>query len=197
MKTQQELKDRIKEIGEEIRNLRRAHWDDKAYKQLMEKAEKIKEQIQKKTDKEIDKLRDEQRKLMEELEKKKLSRKIQLSKYLEDWLWQYMQGIDWGYKHPFIAWHSEDERFVILTHPEQTSGQGTAMCSMGYYYSSSAHYLIDTKLDSKGIQNTPEIKLGYKIGKYIYGDNEGRLTKEKKQILLDRLEEYKKENKIK
>lgn len=190
MKTQQELKDRIKEIGEEIRNLRRAHWDDKEYIKLIEKANKIKEKLENKNDKKIDKLRNEQSKLMEELEDKKLSKRIQLSPYLLNWLKQYMQGVNWGYKNPFIVWHSDDERFVILTHPGQTSGQGTPMGAGGYYYSASDHSLIDTKLDSRGLHLN---KLGYKIGEYV----EGRLTKEKKQILLDRLEEYKKQNKIK
>lgn len=192
MKTQNELKERINKIGEEIRNLHRAHYEDKEYMKLIRKAEKLKEKIEKKNESKIQELYEERNKLREELEDKKLSKRIQLSDYLLEWLKQYMIGIDWGYKNPVIVWHSEDERFVILTHPGGTSGQGTAMGSMGYYYSPTDHTLIDTKLNSRGVPSTQH-KLGYKIGDYV----EGRLTKEKKQELLDRLEEYKKEKNIK
>lgn len=190
MKTQNELKERINKIGEEIRNLHRAHYEDKEYMKLIRKAEKLKEKIEKKNEPKIQELYEERNKLRDELENKKLSKKIQLSSYLLGWLRQYMVGIDWGYKNPFVAWHSEDERFVILTHPGHTTGQGTAMGSGGYYYSPTDHYLIDTKISTDGLQGH---KMGYKIGNYI----EGRLTKAKKQELLDRLEEYKKEKNIK
>lgn len=185
MKTQQELKDKINKIGEEIRSLQAAHWNDQEYKELIKKAAQVREQIEKRTEKEIGKLYSEKQKLEKELKERKLSKKIQLSVYLSDWLQQYMRGINWGYKLPLITWHSEDERFVILTHPGQTSGTGTVMGSMGYYYSPSDHILIDTKRDDRET-SYGKGKLGFKIGDRV----EGRLTKEKKQMLLNQLEKY-------
>lgn len=193
MKTQKELKEEIQFLGDELRKLRKSPYKDKIYLKHKEKADERIEKLLEEQEPKENEIYGKLAELRKELEKRRLSKKIQLSKYLEDWLYQYMSGIDWGYKKPFIAWHSEDERFVILTHPGQTVGQGTAMGAGGYHYSSSDHHLIDTKVDARGIRNTQHIKLGYKIGSYV----EGRLTKEKKQILLDRLEEYKKENKIK
>lgn len=189
-KTQIQIKERINEIGDEIRNLYRAHYQDKEYLKLVRKAEKIKKRIQNKNESEIEKLHKERNKLKEELKNKKLSKRLQLSDYLLNWIKQYMIGVNWGYKDPYISWHSNDERFVILTNPGETAGQGTAMGTMGYYYAPTDHTVIDTKTPSNGLHSN---KLGYEIGARI----EGRLTKENKKLLLEQLEKYKKENNIK
>lgn len=187
MKTKKELKDRLSKIKEEIQSLRNKHWKNKEYMSLIRKAEEIKEKIQKETDETIDKLQKEKYILEDEL-KNLEDKKFNLSPYLNTWLNQYKRGIDWGYTKPFISWHSNDERFVVLTHHGGTSGQGTAMGSMGYYYAPTTHTLIDTKRPTNGLHSN---KLGFELK----GDMEGRLTKEKLNSLLSKLEEYKiKEN---
>ena len=191
MKNQKELKKEIQSLGDELRELRGSLYKDKAYIKYSEMADKRLKKLREKIEPEEEKLNEKLIKLRKELEDKRLSGKLQLSEKLTQWLRQYMSGIDWGYKNPVVVWHSDDERFVILTHPGGTTGQGTVMGSGGYYYSPSDHTMIDTELDSGG-RLSSENKLGYKIGNYV----EGRLTKIKKQELFNMLEKYKKENKI-
>ena len=88
-----------------------------------------------------------------------------------------MWGVDFGYGGIKIVWHSDDERFVIITNKGATAGQGTAMGTHGYHYAPTEHWLVDTK-EGNSFHTTTK-----------YFPVEGRLTKEKKQQMIERIKE--------
>jgi len=128
-------------------------------------------------------IRDRIGELKIQLAKIHTQKELSLSYKLQKWRYQYKSGIDWGYSKLKIIWTSEDERYLILTITGATAGTGSPMGTGGYYYSPSEHHLIDTHLSASTGRN--------RYGKTI-AEITGRLTKDKKQELLDRLEEYKK-----
>lgn len=60
---------------------------------------------------------------------------------IQEWFNKWGKGMDFGYKEPYIRWISEDKKWVIITNPGGTSGTGTAMGTINYYYAPTEHIL--------------------------------------------------------
>jgi hypothetical protein len=114
------------------------------------------------------KMRDEIRALKVEY-KKPTKKKGVIPQNLVNWLWKWKSGVDFGYYDPYIKWISPDEKYVIITTPGSTCGQGTVMGTGGYYYGSTSHYLVKV---IEGAQ-----WLDHKNSKIA--EHNGRLSKEK------------------
>lgn len=177
MQTQKAIKEKIKELEKSISDLRDYRKHIPKYCELEKKLADLKNRYWIKTYPKLDKISDEISSLKEELREMKKSRELKISPRLEQWLKDYNRGVDFGYGGIKIAWFSKDERFVIITNKGGTAGQGTAMGAGGYHYSPTDHWVIDTK-EGNSYHNT---KQHFRI--------EGRLTKEKKQEMIDRIKE--------
>lgn len=195
VKRSKELKELISSLGEEIRELKYGKKYQQIEKEYREKQKAFFEEVQpqlQELNTKLENLLEEQR----ELRKKKEPLKI--SNRLAKWLREYSRGVDWGYGGLLIREILDpEERFVIITNPGSTAGQGTPMGTHGYYYSKTMHWVADTFVEGSSWgshQQNLEIKGKYILsnGRVMRKEVEGRLTKEKRQILLDAVEEYKK-----
>ena len=165
--SKRKIKENINRIKSEIKSLQ-SYNNIEGYKELNDKLYKMKDEYNKKIYPELERMCNEMYILQDEY-KKPVKEKLIVPKHLQDWFIYWGRGMDFGYSDPYIKWISDDEKYVIITCPGGTSGQGTAMGTSSYYYSQTQHYLIRTL---EGAQMFDRIKS--KIVQY-----EGRLTKEK------------------
>jgi len=177
--TQADILKQIKTLEREISDTKKKLNEDVRLRKLRVKAEAIKDSyftvIEVKRDKIIA--------LKRALKEEKLKKELKIPDCLSSWLFEYKRGVDWGYGGLVIVWISDDGRYVIVTNKGTVTGTGTAMGSGGYYYAKAEHWAVDTKC--MVTYHAHSSKIADLVVK-------GRLTKAKKQQLLDAIDEYKK-----
>lgn len=183
-RTQKEINQEIRNLENQIEDIRDIRKNRPEYAELEKRMEKIRREYREETESQVDVWRSDIQALKKEIARKKEDNKIQLSDRVQQWFRKYLSGVDFGYKKPRIVWISEDERYVIVTNPGGTAGQGTAMGTGGYYYAGSDHWLTEI------------IEGGTYIGRSHGGVDSpkwlthgGRLTKEIKQKMIAFTEE--------
>ena len=166
--TKKEIKTKIDKIESEIRNIQ-SYNNIEGYKKLYDQLYEMKNDYNKKIYPELQRMFAEAHDLKREYEKP-AKEKLVVPKHIQDWFRSWRSGINFGYAGAFIKWISLDEKYVIITSPGGTSGQGTAMGSGGYYYSRTQHYLVKVIEGARYLDRGE----GGRISQF-----EGRLTKEK------------------
>ncbi len=179
MRTQSIIRKDITELQKEIIDIRGEMFKNKELKELQKKIHFIKEEYDEKAKQCYERIY----KLKEELRKTKEKKLIKIPEYLRDWLVEYQKGVDFGSGELKIVWFSEDGRFVILTRPGFVGWAARGEQS----YAKAEHWAVDTE-SSKSYLEKYRMK-----GKKLELKFEGRLTKEKKQQLLNEIEQYKRD----
>jgi hypothetical protein len=180
VKTQTEIRNKIKELTKERKALLYNEELGKVQKEYRDKLDAYYKKIRP----EKDKIDEEIETLRKELSKRKDDRLPIISKRLEDWLQGYTRGATFGPQGLKIKEILDDkERFVLVYNPGHTYWARRGE----FHYGSSSYWITDTFIQKQWLGNTTKI-MGTEV--------EGRLTKEVKKKLLEVLEEYKKVNKI-
>jgi hypothetical protein len=177
--TQKEIVLQIKDLEKERQELHQAYHTDEKLKTLRQQILDRKEEIASLNKDKLDDIATSIIVLRSDLVAIRKKTKIEIPEQLEKWWKSYSSGVDFGYTGLKIRWISDDKRFVIITNPGGTSGTGTAMGSMGYYYAETDHWFADT---TKGGYLSRENN--------VFGRVEGgRLTKARKQVMFDQMNE--------
>lgn len=179
--TKTQIQNDIKRLEKERIDLKDENKDPKIAelkKQLSDAQNKFYDSVRSKNDAlwgKICELKKELRQL--EIEKIEKAKK-ELPEKILTWWEKYRAGFA-GSERWKIQWYSATQRFVIYSYSGGITGQGTAMGVMGYRYNPATHTLID--IETSGGMGT--------MGNHIKRI-EGRLTKEKKQELIDCINPY-------
>lgn len=184
-RTQKEINEEIKALENQIEDTRNIRKHRPEIVELEKKIQEIRNAYWEENQGLINCWQDDIRALKQELQRKKSEKEIYLSEKVQKWFSNYLGGIDWGYKTPRIVWISPDERFVIITNPGGTAGQGTAMGTGGYYYASSSHWLTEVVEGQAYMGN----RTGVSGQSQKWLEHEGRLTKEVKEKMIKKAEE--------
>ena len=165
--TKKEIKEKINQLEVDIRKLR-SYENIEGYKALCDKIQEMKDSYDKQIQSSWDNMYTELNDLKCEY-KKPVKEKLFVPKHLQNWLYNWMRGVNFGYNDPYIKWISPDEKYVIITTPGGTAGQGTAMGSGSYYYSPTKQYLVKV-IEGAGWHDRIKSEVA---------ECEGRLSKEK------------------
>lgn len=172
-KTQKEINDNIKDLENQIDDIRDYRKQRPDIAKLEEELSVLKNEYRKEISYSLKVLESDIEALKNELKRKKAEKEIYLSEKIQKWLRNYLSGVSFGYREPKIVWISKDERFSIITDPGGTAGTGTAMGTGGYYYAGTEHWLVET------------IEGGTYLGGPKLMEHKGRLTKEVKEKMIE------------
>jgi hypothetical protein len=139
--TKKEIKIKIKELENKIKDLYSYPIHIPEYQNLIDRANQLKFKYLEKINPVREQYYSEIYQLKQELQKSK-KKELIISENLKNWFHNWQRGVDFGYKDPYIRWISPNEKYVIITSPGGTAGQGTAMGSGNYYYAQTNHYLV-------------------------------------------------------
>jgi len=196
--TQKSIKDQISQTEKEIADLRDIRKNLPEYVALEKKLYKMREDYFDSVHSSINAKEDDVRMLKQQLKRIKAEKELELPERVQHWFDVYERGVNWGYGGIKVVWISDDGRWVIITNKGGTAGTGTAMGTGGYYYAASTHWLSDTHSEPGYssriyLKSREEDKHGMNYTSNKFGEFEGRLTKEKKQALIDLIPDLEKD----
>lgn len=190
MKTQKEIQKRIKELAKQMGDLKLS----KELTKIEADYHKKRETYFKKIEPKLEALSKEIRRLFTIQEEAKKKKQIVISTRLQEWLADYMRGVDWGPQGLTIKEILDNkERFVLIVNPGHGYWSGVGMPQA---YASTSYWIADTSVKDSAYTSNTQNKDSLRRGRVMGLEIEGRLTKENKAKLLTALEEYKKINKI-
>lgn len=167
-----------KQIKEEILKLKQSIPDynnDERYRKMWNELHAYRKEFEEKNFKKKSDILKAISEYEKELENIKKNKAIVLPKTIQVWFDVYKRSADFGYSGLKISWISPDEKYVIV------SQGGTSYASgMSRNYGCAEHWISDLESDNW-------------INSKKYPSVEGRLTKEKKQYLIDELKRIKNE----
>jgi hypothetical protein len=175
--TKKELKNKINQLEDDMRNLQ-SYTNIKGYVELSRQIQKMKIEYDMTIQPTINKMYNELNNLKREYSKP-VKEKLVVPTHLQKWLRNWMSGVSFGYNTPYIRWISPDEKYVVITTPGGTAGQGTPQGTGGYYYASSSHYLI------RAVEGANWFERSGHGEKTKIAQHEGRLTKDKMNEWLE------------
>jgi hypothetical protein len=186
-RTQKEIKLDIEKIESDIDDIENYRKHIPGYEEMEKKLQALRYKYMEDIRNQVNVWKSDVDALKKEIKNIKLDKELVPSDKISLWFRNYKGGVHWGYGGLKIAWISDDERFVILTHKGGTAGQGTAMGTGGYYYAPSNHWIADTSIATG--------HRGYGPSGNSFMETEGRLTKELKEKMIAHMEELRKEKK--